>query len=167
MHDGVVIDPKAQVAMALILERNLGLRISDILNLTMDFFIKDGEQYRLDIVERKTGKHRGFVCTNEAYQLIIEYAYDRGINPKARLFPFTDRYVQKYLKLVCEYLGLDYVGTHSFRKAFAMSAYQKSGYSVVLVKELLQHSDLRSTQCYIGVDSKEAEKVLQGVVNIV
>ena len=166
-HNGVVIAPKEKIAMALVMERNLGMRISDILSLTMESFVREDGRYRLDIVEKKTGKHRGFVCPDEVYQMIKGYAYDKGIHPQAKLFPFTDRCVQKYLKLACEHLGLERIGTHSFRKAFAVSAYRKSRNSVELVRVLLQHSDLRSTQRYIGVDSEEVEKVLCDVVNIV
>ncbi len=166
-HNGVVIAPKNKIAMALVLERNLGLRISDVLRLSVDSFVREDDRYRLDIVEKKTGKHRGFVCPNEVYQLILGYAYKNNISPKARLFPFTERCVQKYLKSACEHLGYERIGTHSFRKAFAVSAYKKSGYSVELVRVLLQHSDIRSTQRYIGVENKEVDRVLFDVVNIV
>ena len=49
-----------QLATILQLEANLGLRISDILTLTMASIKKDGSRHRLDITEKKTGKARQF-----------------------------------------------------------------------------------------------------------
>ena len=47
-----------RIATALILEANLGLRISDILNLKLCDIVRDGNRYRLDITEQKTEKKR-------------------------------------------------------------------------------------------------------------
>ena len=49
-----------RIATALIIEANLGLRISDILTLKLDDIVKDGDRYRLDIIEQKTQKKRTF-----------------------------------------------------------------------------------------------------------
>ena len=50
--------PNDMIATALVVESNLGLRIGDVLNLKLSSIIKDGDRYRLDIVEKKTGKKR-------------------------------------------------------------------------------------------------------------
>ena len=52
--------PNERVATALVLEGNLGIRISDIVNLRPCDIVRDGDRYRLEIVEQKTGKHREF-----------------------------------------------------------------------------------------------------------
>ena len=49
--------PNERVATALVLEGNLGIRISDILSLRPCDIVRDGDRYRLEIVEKKTGKH--------------------------------------------------------------------------------------------------------------
>lgn len=49
-----------RIATALVLEGNLGLRISDILRLRPCDILLDGERYRLEITEKKTGKQRVF-----------------------------------------------------------------------------------------------------------
>ena len=46
--------PNDRIATALTLEANLGMRISDILQLHYCDIIKDGDRYRLDISEIKT-----------------------------------------------------------------------------------------------------------------
>ena len=57
-----------RIATALVLEANLGLRISDILKLTLNDIIKDGNRYRLDITEQKTGKKSLFTVPTKIYQ---------------------------------------------------------------------------------------------------
>lgn len=49
--------PNPRAATALMLEANLGLRISDIVQLRLCDIVKDGNRYRLAIIEQKTGKH--------------------------------------------------------------------------------------------------------------
>lgn len=89
-----------RIATALVLEANLGLRISDILKLTLNDIIKDGNRYRLDITEQKTGKKRMFTVPTEIYQYIKIYCLENVIQPHEQIFPITERAVQKQLKIV-------------------------------------------------------------------
>ena len=68
--------PNDRAATALMLEANLGLRISDIVNLHLSDIIKDGERYRLSIIEQKTGKARTFTVPIALYQFIRCYCLD-------------------------------------------------------------------------------------------
>ena len=160
-HEGVQYKPNERIATVLVLEYNLGLRVGDILNLTVDSFVKDGSRYRLDIYEQKTGKYRNFTVVNEIYQFVRDYAYAHNISSKAKLFPITERAVLKHLKSVCSYLGLEGVGSHSFRKGFATNIYVNNHYNIELVRTLLQHSSVNVTQRYIGIGSKELEDAIQ------
>ena len=56
--DGHIAKPNKRIAAALSLEANLGLRISDILQLRLSSIIHDGNRYRLDITEKKTRKKK-------------------------------------------------------------------------------------------------------------
>lgn len=47
--------PNERIATALVLEGNLGLRISDILKLRSGDIVRDGDRYRLEITEQKQG----------------------------------------------------------------------------------------------------------------
>jgi integrase len=155
-----------RIATMLVLEANLGLRISDILTLRLNSIIKDGDRYRLDIVEQKTGKQRTFTVPIEIYNYIKMYCLEHQIKPHEIMFPITERAVQKQLKLVCDYLGLDGISTHSFRKFFATQIYLNNDYNIVMVQKLLQHSTPAVTQKYIGIGSKELEKALEKHINL-
>ena len=163
---GERVKPNNRIATALTLEANLGLRISDILHLTINQIVKDGDRYRLDLVEQKTGKKREFTVPTEIYIYIQNYALENNINPRARLFQITERTVQRHLKMVCDYLGYEYISTHSFRKFFASSIYKDNGCDINLVRVLLQHSSVVTTQRYIGVQPQEIENALQKHINL-
>lgn len=166
LHEGVRHKPNVRIATILVLEYNLGLRISDILLLTVNSFVKDGSRYRLDLYEKKTGKFRNFTVPSEVYQYVRDYAYQNGIGQKARLFPITERAVLKHLKATVEFLGLEGVATHSFRKGYATNIYVNNNYNIELVRVLLQHSSCVVSQRYIGLGSEELEKAIAKNVHL-
>lgn len=158
--------PNNKIATALVLEANLGLRVSDIVQLRLNDIVKDGDRYRLDITEQKTQKKRIFTVPKEIYNYIKQYCIDNEIKSNEQIFKLTERAVQKHLKLVCDYLEYEGIGTHSFRKFFATNVYKNNDYNIILVQELLQHSSPSITQRYIGISSKDIEKALQNNINL-
>ena len=129
--------PNERIATALVLEGNLGLRISDILSLRLCDIVMDGDRYRLDCLRN-------------------------GIRREERIFPITERAVQKQLKIVCDYLGYEGISTHSFRKWYATEIYKSNGCDIALVQRLLQHSSAATTQRYIGIEPQRIEEAIQG-----
>lgn len=152
--------PNPRVAMALVLEANLGLRIGDILKLTLSSFLKDGPRYRLDIVEEKTGKKRTFTVPYPIYQYIENYVLRNNIGKHDLILPIRSRTVQSILKMACDYLGYENISTHSFRKYYATSIYQENKSDILLVQRLLQHSSPMVTQKYIGISSQQIEDAI-------
>lgn len=153
--------PNERIATALMLEANLGIRISDILRLRLCDIVRDGERYRLSIIEQKTGKARVFTVPFQLYQFIRCYCLDNNIAATDTIFPITERAVQKQLRIVCDYLGIDGISTHSFRKYYATEIYRNNGYNIVLVQHLLQHSSAAVTQRYIGIQQREIETAIE------
>lgn len=129
-EDGHIVKPNKRIATALILEANLGLRISDILRLRLSSIIKDGNRYRLNIVEKKSKLKREFTVPLEVVVFIQNYVLENNINPNAKLFDISERTIQNHLQLVCRYLNFDNVSTHSFRKFFATSIYLSNNYNL-------------------------------------
>jgi integrase len=156
-----------KIATALVIEANLGLRISDILRLRLKDIVKDGDRYRLDIVEQKTGKERTFTVPKEIYSYIKMYVLESGKKPNDIIFPITERAVQKRLAAVCDYLGYENISTHSFRKYFATEIYNANDFNIILVQQLLQHSTPAVTQKYIGVGGKALEKAITGHICLI
>lgn len=158
--------PNERIATALVLEGNLGLRISDILKLRLCDIVRDGNRYRLDVIEQKTGKRRTFSIPLVLMQYIENYCLRNGISRVETMFPITERAVQKQLKIVCDYLDIPGISTHSFRKWYATEIYKANGYDVVLVQRLLQHSSAATTQRYIGIEPQRIEQAIQNHANL-
>lgn len=156
-----------RVATALVLEGNLGLRISDIVKLRPRDIVRDGDRYRLEIIEQKTGKHRVFTVPLVIAQYIENYCLRNGIGANDRIFPITERAIQKQLKIVCDYLGYDGVSTHSFRKWYATEIYKANGFDIALVQRLLQHSSASTTQRYIGIEPQRIERAIEGHARLI
>ena len=162
MREGVCgLRPNERIATALVLEGNLGLRISDILKLKLSDVVKDGDRYRLCITEQKTGKQREFTVPLVIQQYIENYCLRNGIKRNELLFPISERAVQKQLSNVCDALGYEGIGTHSFRKWYATEIYTQNGYDITLVQRLLQHSSSAITQRYIGIEPQRIEQAIQ------
>ncbi len=153
--------PNERIATALVLEGNLGLRISDILKLRLCDIVRDGDRYRLEVTEQKTSKRRIFTVPLVIYQYIENYCLRNGIARNDRIFPITERTVQKQLHIVCDYLGYEGISTHSFRKWYATEIYKSNGYDIVLVQRLLQHSSAATTQRYIGIEPQRIEQAIE------
>ncbi|WP_304584940.1 tyrosine-type recombinase/integrase [Acutalibacter muris] len=153
--------PNKRIATALVLEGNLGLRISDIVKLRPSDIVKDGDRYRLEVTEQKTGKSRVFTVPLVIQQYIENYCLRNSIGKKDLIFPISERMVQKQLKIVCDYLGYEGISTHSFRKWYATEIYRSNGYDITLVQRLLQHSSAAVTQRYIGIEPQRIESAIE------
>ena len=159
--------PNERIATALVLEGNLGLRISDIIKLRPCDIVRDGDRYRLEIVEQKTDKRRVFTVPLLIWQYIENYCLRNGIKRTDLIFPITERAVQKQLKIVCDYLGFEGISTHSFRKWYATEIYNANGFDIALVQRLLQHSSATTTQRYIGIEPQKIEQAIQNHANLI
>ncbi len=153
--------PNDRVATALVLEGNLGIRISDIIKLRPKDIVLDGDRYRLEITEQKTGKKRIFTVPLVIRQYIENYCLRNSIEENDLIFPITERAIQKQLALTCDYLGYTGISTHSFRKWYATEIYKNNGYDIALVQRLLQHSSAAVTQRYIGIEPQRIEEAIQ------
>ena len=156
-----------RIATALVLEGNLGLRVSDILRLRPSDIVNDGGRYRLAITEQKTGKQRVFTVPLVIEQYIENYCLRNSIGRNDLIFPLTTRAIQKQLAIVCKYLGYEGVSTHSFRKWYATEIYRNNGYDIALVQRLLQHSSASVTQRYIGIEPQRIEKAIEGHAELI
>lgn len=178
MREGTnVLRPNDRIATALIVEAQLGVRISDIVraesrkkgqepvttqSLRLCDIVQDGKRRRLNLIEQKTKKRRTFTVQEETYNFLCGYAMRHGIGVKDELFPFTVRAVQKHLKAVCDLLGYENISTHSFRKMFCTRVYELSGHDIIVAQTLMQHSSPDTTRRYILLSEERIENTLAG-----
>lgn len=167
MLSGVLVKPNERIATIEVLQATLGLRLGDVLRLKLSSFIRDGDRWRLDIKEQKTGKIRNFTVPNEVYSFVQDYCIERGISKDAKLFDISKRQVERHLNKVFMKMELPLrsYGSHSFRKFFATKVYIDNEFNIVLVQKLLQHSSPTTTQLYIGISQKNIEDALAKTVS--
>ncbi|MGL5086498.1 MAG: tyrosine-type recombinase/integrase [Clostridium sp.] len=149
-----IFRPNNQLAMTFLLQANLGLRISDVLKLKPATFKNE----KLEIIEKKTGKLQYRAINVKLKNLIYEYALEKPIKSNEALINLGRSGIHKQLQIISDYLGLSSVSSHSFRKFFAMTVYRDSNGDIELVKELLNHSSLATTQKYIKLSQAEINK---------
>lgn len=164
--DGALHRPAPHMAACIVAQCNLGCRIGDIVHLTLHSFVRDGGGYRLDIVEQKTGKARNYPVPAAVYAYIADYCQQNNIGPDRRIFQFTTRAIQKAIKAAREYLGLDRISTHSFRKYAIRQVYDHSGHDAEVAREYAQHASVETTQAYIKCAPDRLEKAIADSVNL-
>ena len=164
-HNGITHRPNRQLATILVLEANLGCRIGDIINLTTESIIKDGDFWKLNIIEEKTEKKRSFIVPKELKAFIDQYTYDKSIY-RGKLFTVTKQAVWKQLRYITEYLGLPETSTHSLRKYRANVLYEQTNHDIELVCTFLQHADIKTTRRYLKRTDAQLEKAISQSVTL-
>ena len=150
------------VKVALYMEMTLGLRISDIFKINLEQLSKG----RVVVTEEKTGKQNDRDIDEKILINILKLAPQwKGF--KGNLESFS-RKAQRQIKKACEELGIEgtNISTHSFRKTYATTVYEDSGNNIQLVKELLNHSSVATTQKYLGVSEREKKEFGTLKINI-
>lgn len=140
-----------------------GLRISDILNLKVSDVLNKTEA---DIIEQKTGKKRT-LNLKQLTNLIIDYLNNGHSNQSDWLFysptddgkKLSSHQYYKIMQKIADNLGLDYIGTHTMRKTFGYSYYQKYKDLPTLMR-ILNHSSQATTLRYIGIEDEQIQASL-------
>lgn len=153
--------------MLFVLGINSGLRISDLLRLTVeDVKGKD----RITIREEKTGKAKDFPLSETCKKALCEYLKAAGLTSGV-LFPSRKRAGSKdtgaisrqqayeAINSAARAVGIkDAIGTHTLRKTFGYHAY-KAGHDITRIQQLLNHSAPSVTLRYIGITKDELDNV--------
>ena len=154
-----IFRPNKQLAMTFILQANLGLRISDVLKLKPSTFKND----KLEVIEKKTGKLQYRTINRNLKELIYEYALENNIKSNDYLIQVKVRAIQKQLSIIANYLNLTNISSHSFRKLFGVTVYNKTNGNIELLKELFNHSSISTTQRYIKVSQKQIDEISSSI----
>lgn len=143
------------------------LRISDILKLKVED-IWDGKKPKefIKLHEEKTGKYKRFPITENLQKAIKEYIKKYNPEQGAFLFfsrkgdrPITRQQASLILSKAGDFIGIkEPISTHSCRKTWGYWAY-KSGVSLALIMEALNHSSIANTKKYLGITQEDLDDV--------
>lgn len=148
-----------------------GLRVSELVSLTIDSIIQDEETKRYVILIRGKGdKERIVPINNLAIDVINEYLSSRTEKYSKYLFPsnsksgyMTRQGFAKLLKKVAIDCGIpgDKISPHVIRHAFATHLLSH-GADLLSIQKLLGHKDISTTQIYTHISD---DKIKSLVVN--
>jgi integrase len=141
---------------------NSGLRVSDLLKLTVGHVVDDkGKPLdRITLREQKTGKAKSFPISATAAKAISEYLATRPsadssdplfLSRKSKGLGHLQRaQAYKIINDAARAVGItEAIGTHTLRKTFGYWAY-KEGKDITLIQKLLNHASPSITLAYIG-----------------
>ncbi len=141
---------------------NSGLRISDLLLLTIDNVM---EKNRIILREKKTGKTKDFPVSDTCKKAIQEYLGKAQITSgwlfksKKGDHPITRIQAYRIINKAARAVGIkEAIGTHTLRKTFGYWAY-KNGVDVTRIQKLLNHSAPSVTLTYIGITRDELDNI--------
>ncbi len=145
------------------------LRISDILNLKVsDVWDENKIVPSIKVREKKTDKAKTFPVTKNLEGAIKTYIQE--YNPIASdtyLFasrkgsntPITRQQAHVIISNAAKAVGItDIISTHSMRKTWGYWAY-KSGVSLALIMEALNHANIKETKRYLGITQDDLNEV--------
>ncbi|ERI95235.1 site-specific recombinase, phage integrase family [Clostridiales bacterium oral taxon 876 str. F0540] len=144
------------------------LRISDILALKVKN-IWDGKKPQEFIMlnEKKTGKSKRFPITKNLNKAIILFMKEYDLEKDDYVFqsrkgnnkPITRQQAAYILSEAADYIGIkDPISSHSMRKSWGYWAY-KSGVSLALIMEALNHSSITSCRRYLGITQEDLDDI--------
>ncbi|WP_083642919.1 tyrosine-type recombinase/integrase [Christiangramia flava] len=137
---------------------NLGLRISDLLELTFG----ELRHSEIDIKEKKTGKTRTLSINENIHQAL---QYFKGENPNFKAFRSrkgTIYSTQHVNRLIKQYFSGKHISSHSLRKTFGRRVYNNNGRSedaLMYLMELFNHSSMSLTKKYLGIRQQELRNI--------
>jgi len=146
---------------------NTGLRISDLLNLSVgDVFEGDRVRRYLRLREAKTGKEQR-IRLNPGSTMALEYfaaqaGYQEPWKPlfeskRGKAKPLGYVQAWRIIKAACAAVGVKRgIGTHSLRKTWGYHA-RKKGVSIEIIQAKFGHSSPKETMKYIGITADEIQ----------
>lgn len=148
---------------------NSGLRISDLLKLTVEM-ISTGY---ITIREKKTGKVKQFELSETCLKAIKEYLGLTGIksgtlfpSKKDKTKPITEHQAWYIIKHAAEFVGITQnIGTHTMRKTAGYWALRQ-GVGIEYIMQAFNHSSPSVTRRYIGITEDELNDVFYKKMNL-
>lgn len=142
-----------------------GLRVSEVVNLKLT----DIDSSRMQIfIERAKGKKDRYVNLSPVLLDVLR-SYVKSYRPKPKVFLFESestgwaypsRTVQQIFSNARQRGGINKnVGIHSLRHSFATHLLDK-GTDIRYIKDLLGHFDIRTTERYLHVSSKQLVNIV-------
>jgi len=143
----------------------LGIRISDLLKLKARDIrdkdtiyireIKTGKENYIEIPTEFKTELQSYVRNKKDYEFLFQSREtEKKKDNHGKLIsldkPLSRQQAYRIIRNAAQRFGIERTGTHTMRKTFGYFLYQRTK-DIVLVKEILNHSDISVTRRYIGL----------------
>ena len=160
----------------IVLSLNLMRRCGDMIKLRVCDVINEDGSFKDHVIfakEEKTGKRATVLLNSKCQEALAEYFNaQEDYNMSDWLFPnykkpgehMTVDGMRRMLQRTCDKLGIDiHIGTHSLRKTLPYMAISNSTNvgDEVIVSQLLNHRDIRTTYHYVGRRQDELDEFME------
>lgn len=152
------------------LNLNLGLRVTDCLDLTFEDIQESNEGFFINKREGKTGKKRFITLHKPAMKIINkrhnlhpqdEFIFqDHSNRGKAACKPISRVSMARAFKVVGDKLKIR-LGTHSCRKSLGWTLHFDNDVKLSVIMKLFNHASEASTKLYLGIDHKDVQDTYQ------
>ena len=137
---------------------NLGLRISDLLDLSFGQL----RQSSITINEGKTGKKRILKVNDNIHAAMEYFKEENGEFHAFRSRKGTIYSIQQVNRLMKQHFKGEDITTHSLRKTFGRRVYNNNGQSesaLNYLSELFNHTSIAITRKYLGIRQEELDDI--------
>jgi integrase len=135
---------------------NLGLRIDDLLKLSLEELTKSS----IEITEGKTNKKRKLIINDNIKEALKHF------NDSNLIYPFKSQkgstYSTQHVNRLMKKYFKGKVSTHSLRKSFGRRVWSndnESERSLIYLSELFNHSSTLTTRIYLGIRQEELDDI--------
>lgn len=157
-------EKKFKISFLVIIGINVGLRISDILNLSHESLQGD----TINLIEKKTGKRRVIKINDsikEAYKIYLDrlglVVGDGPLFISQKGGVFTSRQVNRLLQSTFAVKGKN-ISSHSLRKAFGYRVWEndeKSDRALIMLSKIFNHTSTSTTRIYLGIQQEDIDDI--------
>lgn len=158
-----------------------GLRISELLNIKMEDYIKKDDTYYLMIIGKGKAEDtkESIAIPEDTANLINDYLKQRRLHKRKCKYlfcntkdePLTRQAVNKEIKKIAnEYDNINNtniaprVSTHTFRHSLARYLLVNKGTPINQVKDILRHSNIETTAKYLTTSLEEITELRKGIL---
>lgn len=146
----------------LLLMKELGLRVSEAVNLQSNQIDWQTRVIRLTAASTKTKRARILPMNDEVEQALQSLAHDQ---PAGRLFwhrskPMTRHHFGDHFARVCKTLGIQGLWIHDLRGTFATEKLA-AGHDRTLIRRITGHASDRAFDRYVRPDLKDLRRVVE------
>lgn len=137
-----------------------GLRHCDIRKMTWQELSKEGDHYRINFTQEKTGGVEYMPISEQAYLICGEPQ-----EPDRLVFEGLQdpSYINRPVKVWVEAAGIKkHITFHCFRHSFATNQLTE-GTDLYIISKMMGHTDIRTTQIYAKVVDSKKEEAAQAI----